>query len=158
MFYDLCLEKNDNSDIELSSLKSVFVSKSNNNYNYRMVNTKISTNEFKKILQNLTGTQLVNNILNNYKFALIFNDKIEFKSDFKREYYSKVKEFIKNNILFTEQGELSIQKLKKLYSTFKKEQVYNTLNINYKEFFEAFEELLQIRAYNSKFYNVSCKR
>jgi hypothetical protein len=88
---------------------------------------------------------------------LIFNDKIEFKSDFKREYYGKVKEFIINNISFSEQGEISIQKLKKLYGTFKKEEK-NTLNINYKEFFEAFEELLQIRAYNSKFYNITCKR
>jgi len=154
-FIDLCLRRTeDSSSIPIRKVKRVFTTKSRNNYNYRLINTNIDMDEFIEIVEDILETTIIDDKLHNYSWCIVINDNIHYKNEHRMKYYNNIKGLIQDHVSFAESGELSIDKLKKIYTKNKKNKLSD---ITYKEFYNAFEELLLIRSYNGKFFNITYK-
>ena len=153
-FIDLCLRRTEDSSIPIRKVKRVFITKSRNNYNYCLINTNINIDEFIEIVEDILETTITDDKLHNYSWCLVINENVHYKDEHHMKSYNNIKGLIQHYISFSESGELSIDKLKKIYIKNKK---YKLSDINYKDFYNAFEELLSIRSYNGKFFNIIYK-
>ena len=157
-FVDLCIDYNienykTSDNLSISQIRSAFRTKSLNNYNYRIINTKIKRTEFILILEHILGRKTDKNIFNNCKWKLHFKNSSDLvhNNDKKFIIVEIIRNFLIKNLHFSETRKLTYDKTKELFKTCSRIHKEIT-EINYKQFIEIFEDLLQVRAYGGGFY------
>ena len=153
-------EKSDNTIPKLSvkRIKKVFLTKCNNNYYYKIINTNINNKKFTLILEHIFNKKSINLLFENCKWQTSFNENIiNAQEGNKKKLYMEIYLFLKDNIKFSEKKHLLNDKLKKLYAHFieKTPNVFIEFkNLNYKIFVEVFENVLEVRAYDGTYFNL----
>ena len=160
-------EKNNESDNEQNNkiqkllvkrIKKVFLTKCNNNYYYKIINTNINNKKFTLILEHIFNKKVINGLFENCKWKIAFNEHIiNTYEGLKKKLYMEIYSFLKDNIKFAEKKHLLNDKLKKLYANFIKKTpdvFIQFKNLNYKVFVEVFENLLEVRAYDGTYFNL----
>jgi prophage antirepressor-like protein len=153
-------EKSNNKIPKLSvkRIKKVFLTKCNNNYYYKIINTNINNKKFTLILEHIFNKKAINSLFENCKWQTSFNENIiNAQEGHKKKLYMEIYLFLKDNIKFSEKKHLLNDKLKKLYAHFieKTPNVFIEFkNLNYKIFVEVFENVLEVRAYDGTYFNL----